>query len=68
MSMEAVKLSVMVRIRRELVEAFPGGSFLPPTIVDNRATVGFKVGSKTWLAEAEDFLAAYHSLHKQVVG
>jgi hypothetical protein len=36
--------------------------------VDNHATVGFKVGPKTWLAEEDDFIAAYHELNEQVVG
>ncbi len=46
----------------------PGGKFLPPTKVETRATVGFKVGPKTWIAEGDDFIAAYHKLHEQVVG
>jgi hypothetical protein len=36
--------------------------------VGDQATVGFRLGRKAWLAEGDDFLAAYHELHKQVVG
>jgi hypothetical protein len=42
--------------------------FLPPTRVGDHATVGFKVGRRTWSAEGKDFLAAYHELHREVVG
>jgi len=38
------------------------------TLTDNHTVVGFKVGPRTWLGEGETFLAAYHELHKQVVG
>ena len=65
---EARKLVAIVRLRDEMVLWLAGGAFLPPTIVDNLATVGFKVGRRTWLAEGKDFLAAYHELHRQVVG
>ena len=65
---EACRLAAIVRLRDQMVRWLAGGAFLPPTIVDNRATVGFKVGRRTWLSEGEDFLAAYHDLHKQVVG
>jgi hypothetical protein len=47
----------------------PGGKFLSPAMIDSRPVVGFKVGLKSWLGEGgADFLAAYHALHKQVVG
>jgi len=47
--------------------------FLKPEwrMINNKTidTVNFiKVGSRSWLAEGEDFLAAYHELHKQVEG
>jgi len=65
---EACKLIAIVRLRDQMVRWLAGGTFLPPTTVDGRATVGFKAGRRTWLSEGEDFLAAYHSLHKQLVG
>ena len=65
---ETCKLVAIVRLRDEMVRWLAGGKFLQPTTMDNRSTVGFKVGPKTWLAEGEDYLAAYHELHKQVVG
>jgi hypothetical protein len=65
---EVCKLVAIVRLRDEMVRWLAGGTFLPPTTVDNRATVGFKVGPKTWLAEGDDYITAYHDLHKQVVG
>jgi hypothetical protein len=51
-----------------MVRFLPGCKLLPPTSMGGKAIVGLRVGSRTWLAEGEDFLAAYHELHKQVVG
>ena len=65
---QACKLVAIVGLRDQMLRWLPGGTFLPPTTVDSRATVGFKVGPKTCLAEGEDFIAAYHDLHKQVLG
>jgi hypothetical protein len=65
---QACKLVAIVRLRGQMTRWLAGGKFLPPTIVDNHATVGFKLGRKAWLAEGKDFLAAYHELHRQVVG
>ena len=65
---ETCKLVAIVRLRDEMRRWLRGGKFLPPTLVDSHATVGFKVGRKAWLAEGDDYLSAYHSLHKQVVG
>ena len=65
---QACKLLAIVRLRDQMTRWLPGGKFLLPTTVDSRATVGFRVGPRTWLAEGEDFLAAYHELHRQVVG
>jgi hypothetical protein len=45
-----------------------GGKFLPPTKLDGRAVVGFHVGGKTWIADGNNFVAAYYSLHARVVG
>jgi hypothetical protein len=68
LSTQACKLIAIVRLRDEMRRWLRGGKFLPPTRVGGHATVGFKVGPRTWLAKGEDLLAAYHELHKQVVG
>ncbi len=65
---EACKLVAIVRLRDQMRRWMRGGKFLPPTKVGEQASVGFKVGPRTWLAEGEDLLAAYHKLHRQVVG
>ena len=49
-----------------MVRWLAGGAFLPPTGVGNPATVGFRVGTRTRLAEVQDFLAAHHKLHEEV--
>jgi hypothetical protein len=68
LSNQACKLVAIVRLRNQMTRRLRGGKFLPPTIVDNHATVGFKLGRKAWLAEGEGFLEAYQELHKRVVG
>ena len=68
LSNQACKLLAIVRLRDQITRWLPGGKFLLPTTVDSRATVGFKLGRKAWLAEGEDFLAAYHKLYMKVVG
>ena len=65
---EACKLIAVVGLRKEMRRLVRGGKFLLLTKLGNRATVGFKVGRWSWLAEGEDFLTAYHKLHRQVVG
>jgi hypothetical protein len=65
---QACKLVAIVRLRDQMRRWLRGRKFLPPTILDNQATVGFRVGRKTWLAEGDNFLVAYHELHEQVVG
>jgi hypothetical protein len=65
---EACKLVVIVRLRDKLVRCLSGGELLPPTSTDDKAIVGLKVASRTWLAEGEDYMAAYRELYKQVVG
>ncbi len=65
---EACKLVAIVQLRDQMTRWMRGGKFLRPTKVGEQATVGFKVGPRTWLAEGKDFLAAYHELHRQVVG
>ncbi len=67
-STAACKLYAIVKLRDQMRRWMLGGKFLPPTKVGEQATVGFKVGPKTWLAEGKEFLAAYHELHRQVVG
>lgn len=65
---QACKLVAVVRLRGEMVRLLPGSKLLPPTSMDGKAVVGLKAGPRSWLAEGEDFLAAYHELHKEVVG
>ncbi len=67
-STAACKLYAIVKLRDQMRRWMRGGKFLLPTKVCEQATVGFKVGPKTWLAEGKEFLAAYHELHRQVVG
>ncbi len=64
---ETCKLLAIVGLREEMVCWIAGGRFLPPTSIDGRAVVGMIMGKKTWLAEGEDFLAAYHELNAKVV-
>ncbi len=64
---QACKHLAIVRLRDQMTRWLPGGKCLPPTTVGDNATVGFKLGRKAWLAEGEDFLAAYKELHKQVI-
>lgn len=68
LGMETCKLVAIVKLRDEMIQCLAGGKFLLPTVADSRAIVGLKLGRRTWLAEGDDFLAAYHSLHEQVVG
>jgi hypothetical protein len=68
LSNQACKLVAIVRLRDQMVRFLPGCKLLPPTRMSGKAVVGLRVGPKTWLGEGEDFLAAYHELHKQVVG
>jgi hypothetical protein len=68
LSNQACKLIAIVKLRDRMTRWLPGGRFLPPTKVETCATVGFKVGPKTWIAEGDDFITAYHKLHEQVVG
>jgi hypothetical protein len=35
---------------------------------DYKAIVGLQAKLLSWLGEGEDFLAAYHDLHRQVLG
>lgn len=65
---ETCKLVAIVRLRDEMVRWLRGGKFLPPTMMDNLTIVGFMVGPSTWFGAGGNFLAAYHELHKQVVG
>jgi hypothetical protein len=62
------KLIAMVRLRERMVRFLPGCKLLPPTSIDGNAIVGLQAKPKTWIAEGRDFLAAYHDLHRQIVG
>jgi hypothetical protein len=55
-------------MRDEMVRFLPGSRFLNSTHMGGNAVVGLQAKPLTRLAEGEDFLAAYHELHKQVVG
>jgi hypothetical protein len=65
---ETCKLVAIVRLRDRMTRWLPGEKFLLPTTVDNHATVGFKLGRKTWLDERDDFITEYHNLHGRVIG
>ncbi len=64
---EAVKLCTVSRLRRELEEAFSGSTFLPPTWLDGKCVAGLQWHGRTVLAEAEDFVQAYHRLWRRTV-
>jgi hypothetical protein len=68
LGIEACKLIVIAKLRDEMVRFLPGCRFLPPTSMDSRAIVGLRAKPLTWLGEGLDYLAAYHELHRQVVG
>jgi hypothetical protein len=65
---EVCKIIAIVKQRDEMVRFLPGGKLLPPTSMDGKAIVGLQAKPMTWIAEGEDFLAAYNELHRQVVG
>jgi hypothetical protein len=65
---QTCKLGAIVRLRDQITRFLPGCKLLPPTSMGGKAIAGLMVGPRTWLAEGDDFLAAYHELHKQVVG
>ena len=64
---EAVMLCAISRLRRELEEAFSGASFLPATRMDGNCVAGLQWHGRTVLAEAEDFVQAYHRLWRRAV-
>jgi hypothetical protein len=64
---EEVELWTISRLRRELDDAFSGASFLPPTTLDGTWVVGLQWHRRTVLAEAEDFVHAYHRLWKRAL-
>ncbi len=64
---EAVKLCAISRLRRDLEEAFSGSSFLPPTRMDGKCVAGLHWHGRTVLAEAGDFVQAYHRLRRHAV-
>jgi len=64
---EAVKLCIISRLRRELVDAFSGSTFLPPTTLNGKCVAGIQWHGRTVLAEAGDFVEAYHRLWRKAV-
>ncbi len=65
---EVCKIIAIVKLRDEIARFLPGCKLLPPTRMDRNAIVGLQTKPKTWLVWAVDFLAAYHELHRQIVG
>ena len=65
---EVCKLIAIVRIRDELIRFLPRATFLPPMRLDGKPIVGLQAKPRTWIAEGKDFIAAYHELHRKVVG
>jgi len=65
---EVCKMIAIVRLRDEMVRFLPGSTLLPPTSMDGKAIVGLQAKPRTWIAEGESYLAAYHELHGQIVG
>ncbi len=63
----AVKLCNISRLRRELVEALTGASCLLPATLDGKCVAGLQWHGRTVLAEAEDFVRAYHRLWRRTV-
>jgi len=65
---EVCKLVAIVKLRNEMIRFLPGSNSChqPEWMVS--AIVGLQAKPKTWIAEGGDFLAAYHALHRQVVG
>jgi len=66
-SREGAKRVALTWLRREMVKAFLGVSFVPPTRLDNRCVVGIQWKGRTVRAEASDFVEAYHRLWKRAV-
>ncbi len=64
---EPVKLCTVARYRRELEDIFRGASFLPPTKRDTQCVVGIRWQTRAVLAEAPDFMDAYHTLWREAV-
>jgi hypothetical protein len=64
---QAEKLCAISRLRRELDEAFSDGTFLPPTRLDGRCVAVLQWHGRTVLAEAPDFIDAYHRLWRRAV-
>jgi hypothetical protein len=62
------KLIAIVKLRDEMVRFLPGSKLLPPTRMDGNAIAGFQAKPKTWIAEGDNFLGAYHNLYRKVVG
>ena len=65
---ETCQLIAIIKLREEMVLFLPGCMLLSPTSIDGNAIAGLQAKPKTWLPEAGDFLAAYHDLHRQIVG
>jgi hypothetical protein len=62
------KIIAITNLRNEMVRFLPGCRSLQPTSIDGNAIVGLQAKPLKWIVDREDFLAAYHELHRQVVG
>ena len=51
-----------------LLFILPGCRFLPPTMMDGKTVAGLKVGPRTFIAEGENAIEAYHALKAQILG
>lgn len=67
LSNEICKLIAIVKLRDEMVRFLPGSKLLPPTRMDGKAIAGLQAKPKTWIAEGENFIDAYHELYSKVL-
>jgi hypothetical protein len=59
---EAAQLCAIVGMRAKLVSAFPGCTFLPPTITDTGYLVGLNYQKRVLFGEDKTHWEAYHRL------
>jgi hypothetical protein len=61
-------LTAISGIRKDLRRLLPGCRMLPATWLDGSAVVGLIIEPRTFLAQGNDFLEAYHKLRVRVIG
>jgi hypothetical protein len=64
---EVCTLIAIVKLRDEMTRFLSVARMLPMRI-DGTVIVGLQAEPRTWIGEGGDFHAAYHDLHRQVVG